>query len=101
MKHDNLFESVDGSVDAGDVTVYALSTCGFCKRALAFLRANSVSFRYLYFDDLPGDVKDEIREHINARFDRPLRFPFLVLDNERCLSGFDEDEWKSLLGVKS
>ena len=42
MKHEDRFESVDGKVDAGELTVYALSTCGFCKRALAFLRDNSI-----------------------------------------------------------
>jgi glutaredoxin len=96
-----MFEFVDGSVDAGDVTIYALSTCGFCKRALAFLRENSIKFKYIYFDDLQGDVKSEIREHLIGTFNETLRFPFLVHNNERCLVGFDEDEWKSLLGIQS
>ncbi|MBN2077453.1 MAG: glutaredoxin family protein [Spirochaetes bacterium] len=101
MKPDELYEFVDGTVDAGDITVYALSTCGFCKRALAFLRKNSITFRYIYFDDLQDEVKSEIREHLMNTFNKTLRFPFLVYNNERCLVGFDEDEWKSLLGIQS
>ncbi len=101
MKIEELFESVDGSVDAGDIMIYALSTCGFCKRALAFLRDNSIKFRYIYFDDLQSEEKSEIREHLRNTFNETVRFPFLVYNNERCLVGFDEDEWKSLLGIGS
>lgn len=101
MKLDEMFESVNGSIDAGDIMIFALSTCGFCKRALAFLRQNSITFRYLYFDDLQDDVKNEIREYLMNTFNKTLRFPFLVYNNERCLVGFDEDEWKSLLGIQS
>ncbi|TFH38733.1 MAG: glutaredoxin, partial [Chrysiogenales bacterium] len=72
------FEIVNGTVDIGDVTVYALSTCGFCKRALSFLRENSVKFRYLYIDDLPPDEKAEIRKAISEKFNREIRYPFLI-----------------------
>jgi glutaredoxin-like protein NrdH len=99
MKHESLFEQVEGTRDLGELTVYALSTCGFCRRALAFLRDNSIRFRFLYVDDQPPEIKEEIKGHILDAFKQQVRYPFLVINNERCLAGFTEDEWKKSLGV--
>ncbi len=100
MKHETLFQPVEGSVEAGDLTVYAISTCGFCKRALTFLRSHSVRFKYIYVDDLPFDLKDEIKSFLREKFNQQIRYPFVIIDNDRCLIGFTEEEWKKTLGLE-
>ncbi|MHA1889163.1 MAG: glutaredoxin domain-containing protein, partial [Promethearchaeota archaeon] len=51
------FVEENGKVDHQDITVYALSTCGFCRRGLQFLRDRQVKFRYVYVDKIPYEVK--------------------------------------------
>lgn len=99
MKYDERFCPVEGTVDRGEISVYALSTCGFCKRALAFLRNHSIKFRFIYVDDLPIEEKEDIKAELFNRFNQQVRFPFMVINGERCVVGFTEDEWKEFLGV--
>ena len=54
--------TVDGPDRSRDVIVYALSTCGFCKRAMAFLEGRGFRYRYLYMDKIPFETKAEALE---------------------------------------
>ena len=81
------------------VVVYALSTCGFCKRALAFLRDKSVDFRYVFVDNLPTDVKNALKEELRRRYRITVLFPTIVLDEAEALSGFDREVWEQRLGL--
>ena len=49
-----MLNELDYSIEEGesspyDICVYALSTCGFCKKGINFLREKKVKFRYIYF----------------------------------------------------
>jgi len=80
-----------------DVQIIALSTCGFCKRALRFLRENNIAFRFIYFDDLDRDVKSQVREEVREKFDIGLAFPYLIIDGKEAHSGFNEEKWRAYL----
>lgn len=88
-----------GSRNDHDIMVYALSTCGFCKRALAFLEANDFSYKFLYVDLIPIDVKNTIKQELKARFRENVAFPFAVIDEKQHLVGFIEADWKLTLGL--
>ena len=81
------------------IIVYALSTCGFCKRALAFLRDNSVDFEFLYVDKLDKETKDNIIKNLKEKFDRRVAFPFLIRDDEECMVGFNTEKYENLLDI--
>ena len=81
------------------ITVYALSTCGFCKRALAFLCDNSVDFSYVYVDKLDRETKDDVIKKLKERFDRRVAFPFLIIDDEECMVGFNTEKYENLLDI--
>ncbi len=94
------FTKIDGSHKPGDITVYALSTCGHCRRALNFLDENNVEYRYVYVDLLPVEEKNGVKDDLKSKFpDSRVAFPFLVMDDTRQLTGFKEDEWKSTLSL--
>ncbi|MFZ2780935.1 MAG: glutaredoxin family protein [Rectinemataceae bacterium] len=82
-----------------DITVYALSTCGFCKRAFAFLDHKGFRYRYLYMDQIPVDTKNEIKAELKATFNEYVAFPFVVLDGKSHLVGFIEPDWVRTLGL--
>ncbi len=89
----------EGTRSDHTIMVYALSTCGFCKRALAFLEANHFAYQYLYVDLIPIDVKNAIKQELKERFKENVAFPFAVIDDKQYLIGFIEADWKSTLQV--
>jgi glutaredoxin-like protein NrdH len=94
------YTSVPGSRAEHEITVYALSTCGFCKRALAFLNDRGIAYRYVYMDRVPLETKTEAKKALKERFKDEVAFPFAVIDGNRHLVGFIEPDWKKTLGLE-
>ncbi len=88
------FEEHPGSVENHDVTVYSLSTCAFCKKAVTYLESLDVSFRVLELDTIPKERKRDIKRYLKERFEDLPVFPILIVDDKECLSGFAEDAWR-------
>lgn len=88
------FIDEDGEKKNWNITVYALSTCGFCRRGLEFLRKNSIKFRYIYVDQLPYEIKDKLQEDLEAKYKKRLGFPYLIKDETKVIVGFSPDEWE-------
>ncbi|MFX1520541.1 MAG: glutaredoxin family protein [Promethearchaeota archaeon] len=76
--------------------IYVLSTCGFCHRALTFLRDHSIEFNYVYVDKLERKIVGDLREELKEKFGRRVSYPFLVVDDEKFLVGFNEEDYKKL-----
>jgi len=89
-----------GTQQTRDIVVYALSTCGFCKRALAFLEEKGFAYRYIYVDQLPIETKNEIKKILKERFNENVAFPFAVIDDKEHLVGFIQPDWVRTLGLK-
>lgn len=90
---------IEGTKKDHDITVFALSTCGFCKRAMAFLNANSVAYRYIYVDKIPLETKTEIKRILKESYHDDVAFPFATIDGTSHLVGFIEPDWKLSLGL--
>ncbi|HRY73830.1 MAG TPA: glutaredoxin family protein, partial [Spirochaetia bacterium] len=90
---------VPGSVRDHDITIYALSTCGFCKRAIAFLNDRKVAYRYIHVDSIPLETKTEVKRLLKEKFKEDVAFPFAVVDGDKHLVGFIEADWKLTLGL--
>lgn len=93
------FTHEEGSRKQHSVVVYALSTCGFCKRALGFLKNNDVDFQYVYVDNLPADVKTSVKQELRERYQIRELFPTLIVDDSKATTGFDPEEWQRQLGL--
>ncbi len=93
------YTEVDGSRRDHAITVYALSTCGFCKRAMAFLKDKGFAYRYIYVDQIPLETKNEAKRELKERFLADVAFPFAVVDGDRHLVGFIEPDWARTLGA--
>lgn len=82
------------------VIIYVLSTCGFCHRALRFLRDNSIEFEYVYVDKLERKIVGDLREELKEKFGQRVSYPFLVVDDENFLVGFNEEKYKAFFNIK-
>ena len=93
------FTQEEGRINSNDLTVYALSTCAFCKKAINFLKEKDVAFRYIYLDKINPMVKQTVKSELKQKYESLPVFPILVIDNERAVSGFSEEKWKDILGM--
>jgi glutaredoxin len=81
----------------GKLVLYALSTCGWCKKTRMLLEDLGVEYNYIYVDLLEGEERKEIIEKVK-KWNPQLSFPTLVVNDEKCIVGFNEDEVKETLG---
>ena len=97
LMHEKLdFELVEGEKTPCDIQLYALSTCGFCKRGIAFLRDNNIRFRFLYVDHLDKDTRTKIKRDLMNKFeDVRVGYPFVIIDGKDAMVGFTEEKWKN------
>ena len=83
--------------DKGNIILYALSTCVWCKKTKELLTELGVDFHYIFVDLLEGDeiekVMDEVKVHNPA-----CSFPTLVIDDTKCIIGFNESMIREVLG---
>jgi glutaredoxin len=93
------YTSVDGARKDHDIVVFALSTCGFCKRSMSFLNDNGFAYRYIYVDRIPLETKTEVKRILKERYKDDVAFPFATVDGKDHLVGFIEPDWKKTLGV--
>jgi glutaredoxin-like protein NrdH len=89
-------EHVDGQ-DKGKVVLYALSTCGWCKKTRMLLEDLKVEYNYIYVDLLEGEERQVIIDQVK-KWNPRLSFPTLVLRDEETIVGFNEDQVRENLG---
>ena len=89
-------EVVEGEDGKHELVLFALSTCGWCRKARTFLDDNKLKYSFVYVDLLQGDAQKEVFEEVKKRNPRKT-FPTLVVDGEEVLAGFNEDRYKEAL----
>ncbi len=86
---------VDGS-DRGEVKLFTLSTCIWCKKTKALLKEMDVPFQSIDVDLLEGAEKEKALDELK-RFNPRCSFPSLVVNHTTCIVGFDEPRIKEAL----
>jgi glutaredoxin-like protein NrdH len=88
-------EHVDGKKE-GKVVLYALSTCGWCKKTRMLLEELNIEYDYIYVDLLKGEERNEVIDQVK-KWNSQLSFPTVVINDEETIIGFDEERIRSLL----
>jgi glutaredoxin-like protein NrdH len=86
---------VVGTHDAGQVMLFALSTCGWCRKARQLLESNNVGYDFVYVDLAQGAEKDEVMREL-AKWTSRQGFPTTVV-NDEVIIGYDEEKLKKAL----
>jgi glutaredoxin-like protein NrdH len=89
---------VPGKNNKHKVLMYAISTCGWCKRAKEFLQGNDVEYEYIDVDLASEDDRQKIRQDIINRGGR-LAYPTIIVDNESLLTGASPEKLKEVLEI--
>ncbi|MDR2966910.1 MAG: glutaredoxin family protein [Methanobacteriaceae archaeon] len=87
---------VDGK-DKGKVVLFALSTCGWCKKVRMLLEDLEVGYDFIYVDLTSGDDRTEAVNTLKE-FNDAVSFPTLVINNEDVIIGYEEEDIESKLG---
>lgn len=80
----------------GDVRLYALSTCVWCKKTKRLLNELGVEYHYIDVDLLNETEKEEVEKEIR-RWNPACSFPTLVIDDQRCIIGYRDGEIREVL----
>ena len=88
-------EHVEGK-NKGKIMLYALSTCGWCRKTKELLNELGVEYEYIYVDLLEDEDEDTAMEEVK-KWNPGRSFPTLVID-DKCIVGFKEDEIREALG---
>lgn len=84
--------------DHGQVRLFTLSTCIWCKKTKALLKELDVAYQYVDVDLLDGVEREKALEELK-RFNPLCSFPSLVVNNGACIVGYDEARIKEALGA--
>jgi glutaredoxin-like protein NrdH len=71
------------------VMLYALSTCGWCKKTRELLANLGVDYDYEYVDLLIGEDKTKVVQTV-THWNPACSFPTLIIDDSMCIVGFEE-----------
>ena len=78
------------------ITLYALSTCIWCKRTKKLLNDLGLPYEFINVDELSGQDKAEVLEEL-AKFNPGRTFPTMVIDNSKSIVGFKENQIREAL----
>ncbi|MGD0566099.1 MAG: glutaredoxin family protein [Candidatus Goldiibacteriota bacterium] len=73
----------------GEVFLYTLSTCIWCKKTKALLKELGVDFTYEDVDLLEGEESEKTENEMEKYTDNPS-FPLIIINGKFFHSGFDE-----------
>jgi len=82
----------------GEILLYALSTCGWCKKTKSFLNKLGVEYNYINVDELDKSEKNKIVEDVK-KWNPQINYPTMVINNKICIVGFKEKEIKEALDL--
>ena len=88
-------EHIDGE-NRGKIILYALSTCGWCRKTKEFLSKLGVEYSYIYVDLVEDSEKDKVIEDVR-KFNPRNSYPTLVINDKKCIVGYKEDEMREAI----
>jgi len=80
------------------VLLFALSTCGWCRKTKNLLSELGVEYNYIDVDQVDELARKEILNEL-GKWNERRTFPTLVVNNDTSVVGFQEEEIRGLLGV--
>jgi glutaredoxin-like protein NrdH len=92
------FFKVAGKKNNHKVTLYALSTCVWCRMTKQYLKDNDVEYEYIDVDLLDEAEKSKVHQTILDKGGN-LSYPTTIVDDKTVITGYRKDQLKEVLGV--
>ena len=101
MFDDYVFDTIAGKDSGYKLQLFGLSTCGYCKSALKYLKECGFQFSHILLDEIPVEKKQFAKKIFKDKFNKRMSFPTLLIDEEDYLIGFIKIAWDQRLGKKN
>jgi glutaredoxin-like protein NrdH len=85
-------------LDKGNIMIYALSTCGWCKKTKEFLKESNIAYQFVDVDLLDQQAQQQAITEIK-KWNPACSFPTMIINNESCIIGFNIDKIKETLDL--
>ncbi len=82
----------------GKIMLYALSTCGWCRKTKELLDKLGLEYSYTYMDLIEGKEKENALKDLK-KWNPRYSYPTIVVNDKKCIVGFKEDEIKKAIGI--
>ncbi len=92
------FSKVSGKKNNHKVTLYALSTCVWCKMTKQYLNDNGVEYEFVDVDLLDDNDKTKVHTDIISK-GGVLSYPTIIVDDKTVITGFRKDLLKEALDL--
>ncbi len=92
------FSKVSGKKNNHKVTLYALSTCVWCRMTKQYLKDNDVEYEFVDVDLLDDNEKSKVHQTILDK-GGSLSYPTTIVDDKTVITGYRKDQLKEALGV--
>ncbi len=92
------FSKVSGKKNNHKVTLYALSTCVWCRMTKQYLKDNDVEYEFIDVDLLDDNDKSKVHQTILDK-GGSLSYPTTIIDDKTVVTGYRKDQLKEALGV--
>jgi glutaredoxin-like protein NrdH len=92
------FSKVSGKKNNHKVTLYALSTCVWCKMTKQYLNDNGVEYQWVDVDLLDDNDKTRVHTDIISK-GGVLSYPTIIVDDKTVITGFRKDLLKEALNL--
>jgi glutaredoxin-like protein NrdH len=79
------------------VKLYALSTCGWCKKTKRFLEDNNIEYDCVDVDLLEGAEREKVMQEV-SRHNPKRSFPTCLVD-DTVIVGFNQEKLREVLGL--
>lgn len=80
------------------VRLFALSTCGWCKKTKRLLDEHNVNYECEDVDLLTGEARQRCLAEME-KWNPRRNFPTIVIDDEIVIVGYKEDQIREALGL--
>ena len=88
------FKHVDGK-DKGRIVLYALSTCGWCRKTKKLLSELGIGYDYVDVDQVDDRLSDEIVAAVK-KWNPEETYPTIVVEDKRSIINYQEDQIREL-----
>ena len=96
MKIKKYFIYLEYIINKGSILLFALSTCGWCKKVKDLLDELNVEYDYVYADLTQGEERNKIVSQLK-NYNSKISFPTLIINETNVIVGYNPDEIKELL----
>ncbi|MBN2541813.1 glutaredoxin family protein [bacterium] len=79
------------------IMLYALSTCGWCRKVKTLLNELGIQYDYIDVDLTEGDERETVVAEL-TRVNPRRSFPTIVIDDGEVIVGFDKDRILEIVG---